>query len=61
MTNTLTIHIDLDNAAMVDDLAYELRVAAVKVADGLAYGYRDGGIVDQNGNTVGTWTVRADR
>ena len=55
----ITIKINCDNAAFVDDFRGEVRRILDKLADKLTYcsvpHMNTGKILDSNGNTVGTW------
>lgn len=53
----ITIDIETGNAAFQDDLHDEMTRTGRKVFAQVAAGYRNGKIMDSNGNTVGFWRV----
>ena len=54
---TLTITLDLSNAAFIDDMRHELTRILNKVANDVSYGNEPAALRDTNGNTVGNYTL----
>lgn len=53
-----TLTIDLDNDAFQPDPAEELAYHLRRITNQIAAGYQSAPIIDTNGNTVGSWSIK---
>lgn len=55
-----TCEINMDNAAFEDDPDAQLSWVLQGIRAAVLRGERESGVVDYNGNTVGSWSIRGE-